>query len=546
MNNFIKKNSVIFFLLGIFLLAASLRFYKLSEFPVGFHIDEAILGYTAYSLILTGKDTNNNFYPMYTEVFGDNLPTGYHILTMLPVKLFGLTELATRFVGAFFGSITVFAVFFLAFSIFRDKKISLLTALLVALSPWHVSLSRGSSEAEVALFFIILGFACVIHSFNIQQKKYLLYGTVGLLVSYFFYHTPRIFVPILYGSLMLVFFYWGKIIKQYKVWLLGSFFIIGMSALLLVFVLPGGSSRFNQISIFSFPETKLVMEEQIREDGVMGAQTLLTRVFHNKVISYFLTFTSNYFDYFTANFLFIKGGLPAIFTVPQMGLVYIVELPFFIFGFVLLSISKKTLYKTPLVWLLLSPVVASFTVDDIPNIRRAAVMIPAIEMIVAYGFFNVIKDSFWKKTITYVWVIFLLLNFFYFLHQYFFHQPIHRNWYRNDGFAQMIKTIKNSYTSVDKIIVTKNAGGIYPLVLFYMQYDPRMYQTEGSPKDHDYKGFGKFIFVPQACPFHQKHEYFPKGYKVIYIEKGECATNAQNEKAIFRKDGIKEFNLVYQ
>ena len=173
-------------------------------------------------------------------------------------------------------------------------------------------------------------------------------------------------------------------------------------------------------------------------------------------------------------------------------------------------------------------------------------MIPAIEMIVAYGFFNVIKDSFWKKTTTYVWVTFLLLNFFYFLHQYFFHQPIHKNWYRNDGFAQAIKTIKNSYTRVDKIIVTKNAGGIYPLVLFYMQYDPGTYQAEGSPKDRDYKGFGKFIFVPQACPFHQKHENFPKGYKVIYVEKGECGTNAQNEKAIFLKDGIKEFNLVYQ
>ena len=41
----------------------------------------------------------------------------------------------------------------------------------------------------------------------------------------------------------------------------------------------------------------------------------------------------------------------------------------------------------------------------------------------------------------------LLYNFSSFLEQYFIHAPIHRNWYRNEGFGEMVKTVKNSTNS---------------------------------------------------------------------------------------------------
>lgn len=546
----IKKNIIIFFLLFIFFLAAGLRFYKLSEFPVGFHIDEAILGYTAYSLLLTGKDTNNNLYPLYTEVFGDNLPTGYHVLTMIPVKLFGLTEFATRFTGAFIGSFTIFAVFFLAYSIFQDKKVSVLTSFLLAISPWHVALSRSSSEAEVSLFFVVLGFSLVIFSFHNQQIKYIVYGTIILLASYFFYHTPRVFVPIVHVLFLGFVFLRGK--KQnppYKTWLLVSFFITAMSAFLLVFVLAGGSSRLNQISIFGFPETKLVMEEQIREDGMMNSGVFLTRMFHNKIVNYSLTFISQYLEYFSGNFLFVKGGLPLFLAIPQAGLVYLVELPFLLAGVITLFTDKKKIYKFPLIWLLVAPIVAAVTTDDIPNVRRAITMVPVLEMIAAYGFFFLLF-SMRRKIIRTIFImttfVLLLFNTMYVFHLYFIHAPIHKNWYRNDGFKEMLQTVKNSYNDIDKIIVTKDAGGIYPLVLFYMQYDPRAYQTEGSPKDPNYGGFGKFMFVSQACPSKDKYERFSKDRRIIYVDKGECEDKAQHQKIIYRKDGTRAFNIVYE
>ena len=55
------------------------------SFPVGFHIDEASLGYNGYSMLKTGKDEHGNRFPLYIDMFGDNRPSGYHYLTIIPI-----------------------------------------------------------------------------------------------------------------------------------------------------------------------------------------------------------------------------------------------------------------------------------------------------------------------------------------------------------------------------------------------------------------------------------------------------------------------------
>ena len=120
----LDKKLITYFLLGlIFALAVFLRFYNLSSYPVGFHQDEASLGYNGYSLLLTGKDDNNKPLPLYIDMFGDNRPSGYHYLTILPIKFLGLTEFATRFPSALFGVLAVLLTFFLVKRIFWNKEI---------------------------------------------------------------------------------------------------------------------------------------------------------------------------------------------------------------------------------------------------------------------------------------------------------------------------------------------------------------------------------------------------------------------------------------
>lgn len=542
-----KKRYTFIILLLIFLTGIFLRFYNLSNYPVGFQIDEAIIGYTGYSLIETGKDTNNHFLPLYTEVFGDNIPTGYHYLTIPSIKLFGLSEFATRLPGALFGSLTIIALFFLVQTWVKNKHISLIAALLFALSPWHIMLSRGSSEAVLSLFFIVAGFAYIFASMEDKNQKLAVLGTVFLILSFFFYHTARVFVPVMFLIIFICAF--KSLLKskgKYKYIFLFSFLIIGFISFFLVVVLSGGKDRFDQVSIFSFPETQLVLNEQQREDGVSGTPIFLTRLYHNKVINYSLTFLKHYFSHFTFDFLFLKGGFPVMFQIPNMGLLYLVELPFFLFGIVYALTTKKHLYKILFLWLLLGPVISAITTDDIPNIRRSIVMLPVLEIFTAMGVFKIIENKgFNKKVLIAAIGILFIFNISYFLHQYFIHAGVHRTWYRNNGVKSMISMVEKSYDKYDKIIVTKSQGGMYPLILFYMKMDPKIYQEADSPKDREYTGFGKFFFVPQTCPSKDKDDRFPKAKRIIYIDKGECETRTQNQKIIYREDGTRAFRIVY-
>lgn len=547
---FNNKRFFFIILAVIFAFGLFLRFYKISSYPVGFHIDEASKGYTAYSLLRTGKDDNNNRVPFYIDIFGDNSPSGYHIITIIPVALFGLTEFAVRSPGALFGALTVLAIFFLTYSTFENTKLSLLSALLLAIAPWHVNLSRASSEGTIALFFIMVGFTMILWSLKTQKIKNIIIGTIFLSISFFFYQTPRIFVPLFYFVLIVTFLHSWKInVKnQYKKALIISLILLALLDLVLIFSISGGTGRFSQVSILNHPETRLVMEEQIREDGISGISIFATRLFHNKGINYVLTYISNYFEYFSLNFLFIKD-LPQWYFVPNMGVLYLVELPFILLGASLLAFHKNRMYKIPLLWLLIAPTIAAITVDP-HNVQRALHMFPIFEMIAAYGLIYFFTSVIKQKKIVFVVLITLLFlyNLLYFLHQYFVQAKVHRPWYRNSGFSQMMDIVNKDYNNYDQIITTKSGGG-YPLFQFYTKYDPQTYQSEGSPKDKDYKGFGKFIFTPESCPFISKSPLIPKKDKIIFVEDGTCAENIALYSVPFtyvlRPDGTKAFRVVY-
>lgn len=548
---FKNKTFLVYLILGIiFVIALFLRFFDLSNYPVGFHIDEASLGYNGYSLLLTGEDENNNRLPLYIDMFGDNRPSGYHYLTILPIKIFGLTEFATRLPGALFGSITVFAVFFLTFTIFKNKIVSLTSSFLITIAPWHIVLSRASAEVIVALFFIIAGFGLFFYSLQKKSIQYVLISSALMATSFFFYHSPRVFVPGLFLLFILMLLpLIKKSSKYYKIVLFFSFMFVSVFALFLVFGVSGGTGRYNQVSIFTSFETDFFQKQQIQEDAIAGSSNIQSRFFHNKATNILLVFVSNYFDYFGFNFLFTKGGLPIWYSIPRVGLLNLLELPFILIGMYSLIREKNIYYKILLLWILIAPIVPALTMDDIPNINRVVIMLPMLEIIAGFGFLSFIKNIKHKKQFTCLIAFFLLLNTLYFLHQYFYNAKTHNPWYRNNGFAGMMEIVKKTYNDYDKIVMSKYQGGIYPLVLFYMKYDPKTYQLEGSPKNKDYGGFGKFFFVPQDCPSLQAKSKVLIDKRVLYVDKGDCpwekSFRTKRHSYVYREDRTKAFRIVY-
>ena len=85
-------------------------------------------------------------------------------------------------------------------------------------------------------------------------------------------------------------------------------------------------------------------------------------------------------------------------------------------------------------------------------------------------------------------------------------------------------------------------------LLFYGRIDPALYQRWGSPKDKDFGGFGKFIFVPDECLFNPNAggEVTPET-KILYVASGKCDkipfTDEKKSKFIYRQDGTVIFQI---
>ncbi len=151
--NFKKIILILILVLGFFL-----RVYKVDQVPPSLTWDEAALGYNAYSILQTGRDEYGNFLPLIFKSFGDYKPGLYVYLTVPFVAIFGLNELAVRLPSIILGSLIPLLAFLLIRKIFQseDLKLPLVTASLLAISPWAIHFSRGGWETNVAFFEILL------------------------------------------------------------------------------------------------------------------------------------------------------------------------------------------------------------------------------------------------------------------------------------------------------------------------------------------------------------------------------------------------------
>ena len=174
---------------------------------MGFVDDEAENGYDAYSLLLTGKDQWGASWPITSfRGFGDYRLPAYTYLTIVPVKLFGLTPFAVRFPSAFFGSLTILLIYFFTKELFSGKEgcarskqeiLALLAAFFLAISPWHIGMSRVAIEQVISVFFITLGLWLLL----IGRKNSLLIIASGFVfgLSLFIYRPNILIVPFVLG-----------------------------------------------------------------------------------------------------------------------------------------------------------------------------------------------------------------------------------------------------------------------------------------------------------------------------------------------------------
>ena len=497
MKNFLKNNSL--FLL-IVLLAIALRFAGIEKVPPALNWDEISHGYNAYSILKTGKDEWGATLPTIFRAYGDYKLPVYIYLTALSEAIFGLTALAVRLPGVLAGIVTVVFTYFLARKLF-NPKVALLSSLLVAIEPWSLFLSRGAFEANLALALILPGFYFFLK--GLKESKYLVLATFLLGLSVWTYNSARIFVPLMIAATKIL--YWKDLRVLWKKAKVHLFFTSAIAIIFFVpmfwqLIGPAGQARYGKVAIID--EGAIA---QINDSRALSKySSSISRIIYNKGTYFGSRFVKNYFSHFSLDFLASRGGTHYQFSLPGHGLVYGVNIVFFLVGLIWLLKSRKKESFFVLAWLLLSPIPSSLT-REAPHVLRAITMLPVPMLITAIGFSSFLdwarKRKFSQKVATIIYLVVLFLFTEGYLTQYFENYPKDYSWSWQYGYQDVVGYAKEAYGDYDKIVVTKKYGEPHEFLLFFWPWEPEMYRNDPNLIRFEQSGwfwvdrFDKFYFV---------------------------------------------------
>src|SRR3989344_7150406 len=156
-----------YFLISILVIASVFRFWKLDLLPL--FGDEVDVGYQAYSLLKTGKDYMGQTLPTYIHSLSEWRAPLFIYATIPSVAIFGLNEWGVRGGAAFFGVLGVLLIYLLGKKLWNEK-IGLLSAILLAILPWHIHYSRAAFEVTLLLDLILLGTLLLLDSTKNKTK----------------------------------------------------------------------------------------------------------------------------------------------------------------------------------------------------------------------------------------------------------------------------------------------------------------------------------------------------------------------------------------
>ncbi len=485
-------------ILFVIFIAVFLRFFQLGLNPPSLTWDEASWGYNAYSLGIDGKDEFGRFLPLaYLESFGDFKPPMYAYLDILPVKIFGLNEFAVRFPSALFGVLTVLVTYFLTKRIFYKSNSArfygLMSALILGLSHWHIMLSRAAFEANIATFFIVLGVWLFL--VGVQSKRWVLVlSLASFALSLYTFNTARIVSPLLIFLLVLSFR--RELLKRKKEIVIS--FIVAFFLLLPAlrfFLSPQASLRFKEVNIFSDVGPIQISNQQISNDN----NSFWSKIIHNRRFAYSVEYLKHYFDNLNPSFLFIKGDGNPKFSTQNVGQMYLWELPFLVVGAFLIFRKKEGYWWIIPAWLVLA-IIPAATARETPHALRIETTLPTFQILVAYGFVNLINTI--KKYRNYVFYLLfsiLFLNVLYFLHGYFSHYAKEFSGEWQYGYKESIGYVTAVQDKFDQINITEELGRPYIYYLFYMKRDPQEFRKSAIIEREalgfvKVKGFDKYHF----------------------------------------------------
>jgi hypothetical protein len=501
MRKFLLRHGLLLFIVIIALL---LRVVQISNNPPSLSWDEVSIGYNAYSILKTGRDEHGKFLPVDAFVaYGDYKPPLAIYMSVPFVAVFGLNELAVRLPSAIFGTLTVFITFFLVKELFKkisfNNRLATLSTILLALSPWHINLSRAGFEANIALFFVVLGVWLVL-SARSHPRRWIV-AWLPFIASIYTFNSARYF-SVFIGLALLISTY-KYIRKNAREFLIG----IIIACIAVVPIVPhllSKEARLRFVEVNIFTDASIVTKSN--ERTARAPENLVNKIVNNRRVGYIRSYFVHFFDNLEPNFLFIKGDGNPKFSIQDVGQLYIIEAPFLAIGIFAMLATYPSIAVFLLVWLI-SAIIPAAVARETPHALRILNSLPTWQIFIAYGItvaFLYINDHPIRKInfrIAYCLLLIALYLFSitYYLHNYYRHFPFEYSGEWQYGYGEAIALAKPLEDKYDKIQISDTIGRPYMYTLFYTRTDPNiLFRTVDASFDaagfYHVFGFGKYRF----------------------------------------------------
>lgn len=360
----------------ILAVAAFLRCYKLASLPPAVFRDEAEKALNAWFLLTTGMDASGRPWPIFIEVFGVTTSAIYQYIAMVMMAVGGLNEWTLRLPAACAGVGAVWFTWLLGRQL-GGPRVGLCAAGLLAVSPWHVPLSRWAQQG--AFLPVLFAAAVWMLAVFVNRKKsaaddglaarsprdaWWLCGSAALLAGAVYTYDPaKVFAPLLVLAMGAL--WWPVWRVQWRVVAVACAVGLVASVPVLWLMLSEGDAaqvRFKFLSVF--------------QPGVPFSTGLMIAV-------------ANYLEHFMPGYLLVHGDAELRHSA-GVGVLNIVELVGAVAGAVF-AVKRRCRWGALLiVWILLSPVAASLTRVGIPHALRTQLALPAWQLLAAMGIMQVL------------------------------------------------------------------------------------------------------------------------------------------------------------
>ena len=468
----IKNNSVIILLL----IGISVRIFLFGSVPPGLNQDEASTGYDAYSILNYGMDRNGFHNPIHLVAWGSGQSALYAYFAMPFISIFGLTVTAIRAVNLLFGIISIF-IFYFTVKRVSNGQISILSLFLLAISPWHIMLSRWALDANLFPSIFLIAVFLLVLSFD--HKRILPVSLFFFALSCYAYATSFFIVPVF----LLITFSYLLYHKKVSFKILGTampIFIITALPIFLFIVI--NHFKMNSVDAVLFSIPKLTGPTRFSTSSSLFSSDFLVTSYNNFIDLIKIIYTQS--DGLIWN------------SIPEYGIVYLFSLPFLIIGLVKLvseNVFSRSFQKS---FVFLAWIIVSFLSGILmhPNINRINILFIPLVYLTAVGIYYVLKiNRFFIVPIIILYLVaFSMFSFNYFT---IYPEKTEQNFYGSFGEA-----INYASQNPDaRIYVTNKVNMPYVYVLFYQKIDPDIfrdsvkYYNPGS-EFQLVKSFGRYYF----------------------------------------------------